>query len=394
VRRGCSVDVLTIRMPERFQDMLNDIPRAIRIYRTFPGPFYYLTFKYSRESSHETRGISPEHFTLWKLLSDIYTTAWKALNAMLIPDIYIEWLPLAIKKGKELIKKNRYDVIISSSETRVCHLAGYFLKKKSRIPWVADYGDPWIHSLPSLRESDIKKTILQKIEKVILKKIDAITVAADGMKTLYHNQYPFLNKESIHVVTQGFDSDMFLPIERTLTHKFSIVYCGSFYRDLRDPSAFFKAVMETDKDIEVIIAGRINEFADVLRQEYFHGRIQFRGFLSHKESLTLQKKATILLHIGNANDVQVPGKIYEYIGAGKPILCIKGGDGDISADIIMRYNKGIVVPNNTDIIKKAIGQLYELWEKHLFEKTFNFEPIEEYTWAKKAQDIHNIIENL
>jgi hypothetical protein len=176
VKRGYAIDVLTIRMPERFQDMLSDVPGAIRICRTFPGPFYYWTFKYSRESSHETQRISSDHSTVWKLLSDIHRTTWRALNTILIPDIYLEWLPLAIRKGKELIKRNRYDVIISSSEPRVCHLAGYFLKKRSGIPWVADYGDPWFYSSPTIGEFSFKKTILQRIEKVFLKKVDAIMI--------------------------------------------------------------------------------------------------------------------------------------------------------------------------------------------------------------------------
>jgi hypothetical protein len=394
-KQGYTIDVLTIRMSERFQDLLADIPEGIRIHKTFPGPFYYFTFRYSRESSNKKEyRMSANPSPFWKTLSNIHSKIYKILNSLLIPDIYAEWLPFVLKTGLKLIRKNNYDTIISSSEPRVCHLIGYFLKKKSGVPWIADYGDPWIYPIPILSESDMKKSIIKKIEMSILRRMDAITVTSEGIKKLYQEQYPFLRRESIHVVTQGFDPDVFSQIEGALTRKFRIVYCGSFYRDLRDPKAFFEAVKEIDKDIEVIIAGRINEFADVLRKENFHGRIQFRGFLSHKESLALEKGATILLHIGNISDVQVPGKIYEYIGAGKPILGIKGGDSDLSAEIIIRYNKGIVVTNNVNAIKEAILKLYELWQRDSLDKTFNLNTVEEFTWSKKAEDFSNIIERL
>jgi glycosyltransferase involved in cell wall biosynthesis len=395
LRKGYEVDVLTIRMPERFQDMLNDVPAAAGVYRTFPGPFYDLTFRYSREALHENPDMPSTHSKLWAFISDIHLLTWKTLNALLIPDIHIEWLPFALLKGAELIKRHSYNVIISSSEPRVCHLVGYFLKKKSGIPWVADYGDPWFYSSPAGSELYFKKTILQKIERIILKKVDAITVAAEGMKTLYQDQYPFLKRESIHIITQGFDPEMFSYIKEEPSHTFRIVYCGSFYKDLRDPKVFFDAVNEIDRqDVEVVIAGRINEFAAMAVKKGRHGKIKFLGFVGHKEALALQKNASVLLHVGNANNVQVPGKIYEYIGAGKPILCIRGGVSDLSADLIIRYNKGIVVPADKNAIKEAIAEMHALWQKGVLDRTFALSPVEEFTWGKKADDIGHIIERL
>lgn len=396
IKKGYEIDVLTIKFPEKFQGFIDKLPPGLKIHRIFPGPFYYVTYKYSTESSNmkeSDNAVSPS--TLWKILSGIHLKTYKALNSLLIPDIYSEWLPFAIKRGLKLIRINKYDFIISSSESRVCHLVGYFLKKKSGIPWIADYGDPWIYPVPILAESHFKKRILEKIERKILKRMDAITVAAEGIKKLYLEKYPFLDKEKIDVITQGFDKDMFSQIKEEKTNKFRIVYCGSLYKNLRDPMPFLKAVKEIDKeDIEVIIAGRINEFADVIKDEGLHKKIHYRGFVNHKESLALQKGTSVLLHIGNATDIQVPGKIYEYFGAQRPILCIKGGDSDLSAELIIRYNKGHVVGNNKEDIKEGIMKLYGLWQKELLDKSFNMDLVEDFTWQKHAEDISKIIEGI
>ncbi len=388
--------MLTIQMPEKFQDLIDKIPKGLNANRVFPGPFYCLTFKYSRESSNEGESRpSTGSPVLWRILSEVHFNIYKALNALLVPDIYSEWLPFAIKRGLKLIRMNRYDVIISSSEPRVCHLAGYFLKKKSGIPWIADYGDPWIYPMPTLRESKLKRRILRKIEAKILKRTDAITVAAEGIKRLYFDKYPFLQPDNVHVITQGFDPDMFSEVKEESSSKFRIVYCGSFYRNLRDPMNFFDAVKEIKKDdIEIIIAGRINEFADVIKKEGTDKKIKYRGLLNHKESLALQKGATVLLHIGNVTDIQVPGKIYEYIGARRPILCIKGGGRDLSSELIIRHNKGIVVDNYKNEIKEGIIKLHSLWQKGLLDKSFNLNLIDDFSWQRHAEDLSKIIEEI
>ena len=391
---GYDIDVLTIKMSERFRDLLSDVPEKIAVYRTFPGPFYYLTFRYSAESHRNEKAPGNTDY-LWRILSAIHFKAYKALNLFSMPDIQSEWFPFAITRGLELINTNKYRVIISSSDPRVCHLLGYFLKKRSGIPWIADYGDPWIWPMPNVPEPKSKRSILEKLEKKIVRDMDAITVAAEGMKSLYLEKYPFLDKEKIQVITQGFDPELFSQVKEETSTNFRIVFCGSFYRKIRDPIGFFEAIKEIDKeDIEVIIAGRIGPFMDTLRKEHLTDKINYRGFLNHKQSLALQKSAAVLLHIGNITDAQVPGKIYEYIGARRPILCIRGGTGDASAEFVIRYNKGIVVNNNKEAIKAGIMRLYELWEKDLLDTRFNIDIIEDFTWRKSAENITGIIEDL
>jgi len=393
---GYDIDVLTVKMPERFKDLLESLPDKIAVHRSFPGPFYYLTFKFSIESSNIMRTESPDKTnSIWRVFSGIHFKFYRALYYFLFPDIYAEWFPFAILEGSRLIRKNRYDVVISSSEPRVCHLIGYFLKRLTGIPWIADYGDPWIYPIPTLRESGFKKRLLEKSESIILKRVDMISVAAEGIKRLYVERYPFIDIEKIRIIPQGFDPDIFSGIEGEKSDKFRIAYCGSFYRGLRDPMAFFEAIENIGiDDIEVVIAGRINEFADILRKRFNKGIIQYRGFIGHKESMSLQKGATVLLHIGNATDVQVPGKIYEYFGAKRPILCIRGGNIDTADDLIERYNKGITVANNKEDISIGIMKLYELWQKNMLNNSFDLESVDEFTWRKRAEEMSRIIEEL
>jgi hypothetical protein len=391
---GYKIDILTIKMPERFQELLDNIPEAIKIHRTFPGPMYFLTFRYSWDSSQNIDKKSLRNFPfIWNIVSKTYFATYRIINTLMVPDIYTEWFPFALRKGYELLKTNRYDAIISSSEPRICHLVGYFLKKKSGIPWIADYGDPWVYPLSTMTEGKYKKNIIKKVENKILKEMDTVTVSTEGAKEFYLTQYPFLRREKISVISQGFDPDEFAGVKPDNQTKFRIVYCGSLYKGLRDPNALFKAVSEiNNNDIEVLIAGRINEFIDAFKKEGSNPKIRYLGFLNHRRCLELEKGATVLLHIGNISEIQVPGKIYEYLGAKRPILAIRGTERDVSADLTLRHNRGIVVGNNTRDIRQGIMKLYNLWKENILDKNFNLRELNDFFWLKSAKQLISIID--
>ncbi|MDP1166110.1 hypothetical protein, partial [Klebsiella pneumoniae] len=71
--------------------------------------------------------------------------------------------------------------------------------------------------------------------------------------------------------------------------------------------------------------------------------VEFAGKKSHFECLELQRKADVLVNIGNVQSYQIPGKIYEYLGAEKAILHIKTAEGfDPSVELLEETGSGIV----------------------------------------------------
>lgn len=394
---GYEVDVLTIRMPSAFSDMMEEIPSGTGTYRTFPGPFYALTFAHStegRQLREGTAGEPPQGVPGPPApLVALHGFLARMLNAILVPDAYIEWLPFAMARGARLLREKRHDVIISSSEPRACHVVGCLLSRKSGLPWIADYGDPWIYPVPLHREPSLKVRLVARLEARLMRTVAAVTVAAEGTRMLYLRRFPFLGEDRIRVIPQGFDPALFARIGTKRSQKFRIVYCGSFYENLRDPMPFLRAVADiATADIEVVVAGRINRFADTLRETPYREKVVFRGFLPHKESLALQKGADLLLHIGNATDVQVPGKIYEYLGAGRPILSIAGAGRDVSADLVGVLQRGIVVRNEQADIRRALVELHTLWRNGALDARFSLGDLDQFTWRRRAEDLVDVLE--
>ena len=52
------------------------------------------------------------------------------------------WAALALRKGRELLSKNRYDVIMSRALPEYAHLPALILARESGIPWIANWNDP------------------------------------------------------------------------------------------------------------------------------------------------------------------------------------------------------------------------------------------------------------
>jgi len=390
--RGYRIDILTIRMPRAFYEDIYALPDRVQIWSTFPGFFNAMTYLHSREKAAGkiVPAEKPRISRGWQLAEKLHSLAYKLLNASMIPDIYAEWLPFAVHGGLHLLAKHRYDAIISSSEPRIDHLVGYILTRRSGTFWVADYGDPWIYPIPIHFEPVWKRKLLSEIEELILPRTGAITLTSRGTKDLYLERYPFLNEKDLYVVPQACEPDDLNHFQANASDVFRIVYCGSFYKTIRDPSLFLEALAEIDnKDIEVVIAGRNNEFAHALHSK---SNIRYLGFMPHHEVLALEKGASVLLHLGNAIDIQVPGKFYEYIGAKRPILAIKNSQNDPSAYIIERYNKGLVVRNTKADIKAGILQLYTMWQHGALDTSFDLERVHDFSWAKRAEQFIEILE--
>ncbi|MGA7877616.1 MAG: hypothetical protein WCA08_18290, partial [Desulfoferrobacter sp.] len=302
--RGYRIDVLTIRMPRAFYGEAYPLPDKVRIWSTFPGFFNALTYMHSREKAAETIASTetPRVSRTWRLAEKVHSIAYKLLNASLVPDIYVEWLPFAVHRGLHLLRKHRYDAIISSSEPRIDHLVGYILRRHSGTFWVADYGDPWIYPIPIHFEPIWKRKLLSEMEELILPWTGAITLTSRGTKDLYLERYPFLNEKDLHVVPQACEPNDLNHFHANTSDVFRIVYCGTFYKTIRDPILFLEALAEIDnKDIEVVIAGRNNDFAYALHSK---SNIRYMGFMPHHEVLALEKGASVLLHLGNAIDIQ------------------------------------------------------------------------------------------
>ncbi len=279
------------------------------------------------------------------------------------------WKPFAVKAGSELLQEENIDAIISISPSITSHLIAKELKAKYKIPWLADFRDLWSQN-HNYMYSPLRKMLDRRLELKTLSKADAlVTISepwAEKLRTLHKGK-------SVYTVTHGFDPAEVNNPPAKLTAKFTITYTGSIYNRRHDPSKLLAALRDlvSDKvidpnEVEVRFYGSKCEWLDEEIEEYGLVNVARQyGLVSRETAVEKQRESQLLLKLQWEDSQErgaYSGKIFEYLGARRPILATGGFDGDVVQELLNETNAGMCHLTVEDIkhTLKALYQEYKL----------------------------------
>lgn len=280
------------------------------------------------------------------------------------PDEEKNWLHPAIKKGMEIIENDNIDAIISSSSPVTCHLVAKELKYKSQIPWIADLRDLWSQN-HNYSYNPIRKKMDEKLERETLSAADHLVTVTP----IWSKQLESIYKDKIvHCVTNGFDPNNLNVPPKPLTPKFTITYTGSIYKK-QDILKFLVALREVidnksiksdDIDIRFYCPPNKNLKKNI-KKFGLSNIVKQYGIVPRNISFEKQKESQILLLLNwegiNENGVY-PLKVFEYLGAQRPILATGGFGKDVIAELLSETNSGVYAKTT-----KEIGNVLLKWYK-------------------------------
>ena len=314
-----------------------------------------------------------------------------------IPDARIGWVKPSVSVLENYIKEHPVDLIITTGPPHSLHLIGLELKNKLNCKWFADFRDPWTsigyHKQLKLTERSKEKHL--KLEKEVLNTADHILVTSPTTK----NEFTKLTHKPITVITNGYDVEYIQ--KKPLDSKFSIAHIGSFLSD-RNPRIFWKALSELIKenkdfkeDFELKLIGKVSqEILDVVSEFKLSNYLNNLGYLSHNQALIEQRSSQVLLLVEIDSEETVgiiPGKLFEYMAAERPILAI-GPEGADFSNIIKETNSGTFFTyDQKDEIKEQIVKLYDLYKQN--ELKVYAMGLQYYSRKKLTEKLANIIKN-
>lgn len=249
------------------------------------------------------------------------------------PDTARTWKKPCLKAAYKILSKKNFGVIYTSSPYVTANCIAHEVKKKTGIPWIADFRDPWSlnHDYPFIKA----RFYLERMyEKKILSNADAIVAACP----MYARRQESLSSKKVHTVFNGFDPKK--KQNETLPQKLTMIYTGTIYNGKQRPELLCEALNRIklkypkknwNKEISVLFFGKPNSEINRLITKYqLDDIVQYSGELDREEILKKQNKAHVLLMFG-WEDVHAKGvyttKFFEYLGAHRPIL-ICGGPHD------------------------------------------------------------------
>lgn len=256
-----------------------------------------------------------------------------------IPDARIGWVKPSVKFLSEYISNKPVDVIVTTGPPHSLHLIGMQLKYDLDIKWIADFRDPWttIHYHKSLRLNKASERKHKQLEASVLKKADVITVTSPTTK----KEFEIITKQPIYVITNGFDYEKVSGI--TMDKAFSISHIGSLLSG-RNPEILWRILKDISeenpsfkKSLQLKFVGAVSEeVKKSLQENHLLEVAEFKPYVSHSEALKLQQQTQILLLVEiNSPETRaiIPGKLFEYLAAQRPIVALGPEGSDIKSII-------------------------------------------------------------
>lgn len=265
-----------------------------------------------------------------------------------IPDARCFWIRPSIKFLVNELRKNPVDAIISTGTPHSMHLIAMGLKEKLNIPWLADFRDPWTNidfygQLMLTRWADAKH---HRLEKEVLTNADRVTTVS------WHwaDELGKIGNRKVEVITNGFDEDDYRDAKVEVDKKFSISHIGLLSAE-RTMTAFWAALHELcneepafKEDLVIRLVGKVDyEVFTELERFGLMPHVEYLKYVPHEEAIKLQQRSTVLLLVlNNVPNVlgHIPGKLFEYLAAGRPIIGIGNTEGD-AAKIVRESGRGV-----------------------------------------------------
>jgi len=319
-----------------------------------------------------------------------------------IPDARMFWIKPSVKFLKEYLNNHPVDAIVSTGPPHSMHLIAEAVHRITGIPWVADFRDPWTNidfyrDLHLTSRADKKHHQLElKVLKNASKIVTVTWRSRDEFKVLS-------GRDDIEVIPNGFDQADFKPLPADqLDTDFTIVHIGSMNKD-RNPESFWKAVQlafqrepAIKEKLKINLVGPVDFSVRIsVKQNELDAYTQFVEYVPHPEAVKFQKQAqVVLLVINNSPNAQtiIPGKLYEYLGSGRPLLAVGPKESD-SAKVINMTNGGVVLEHND--VEGLANQLISLFHQYQSGSLkSNAQGIQQFTRQNLAGEFAKVLNKL
>lgn len=323
-----------------------------------------------RIKGKEVNSVLPKKGTV-EMPSELTRKTLSAISSIFfIPDNKKSWSKKAYNFAKELLRKESFDLIFVSGPPFSTFTFASKLKKEFSVPLIFDYRDLWYGNQFAIYPTPIHKSLIMGAEYKALKAADKVIVTNRRIKEKLMEYYKFLQFSDVTILPHGFDPEDMTTSEVPAGYEgdyFHVTYSGIFYEYIT-PKYFLEAFAlliqsnpEIAKKIKLHFVGLLRkENRKLLTKLNLQDYIIEHGYLPHKEAVGALLKSDLLWFMvgkGRNSDTISSGKMFEYIGTGKPILaCLD--DGALKS-ILSEYNGAAIVPSdNPEMIKQELINLF------------------------------------
>jgi glycosyltransferase involved in cell wall biosynthesis len=321
------------------------------------------------------------------------------LTKVVVPDAWLlSWAPFAARAARRVVRDRAIDCIVTTTPYESAHLIPLVLGP-SRPPWLADFRDGWTfepHRPPF--PTAAQRGLDLRLERAVATRADRVVGATVPIVDDFRAR---LGVDAAHV-PNGWDPEL-APSEdvpradELAPGRVTLLHTGTLSGQWgRDPGPLFDALERVVTRtpavagrLELLLVGGVGtEVEQLVAGRGLDGLVRMTGHVARSTSLDLQRQADALLLVtAPGNRAEATGKLFEYLGAGRPILALAAGNE--AARIVRETQTGVTVPpDDPEAIASALHDLVE----HGLPRTTDRSLMESYVYPAPALAMENEIE--
>ncbi|MCM1501799.1 MAG: glycosyltransferase [Bacteroidales bacterium] len=252
-----------------------------------------------------------------------------------IPDPRCFWIAPSVCYLKKYLREHPVDVIVSTGPPHSMHLIARRLAKATGTPWIADFRDPWTKMF-YFKHLSLTRWTERRHERLEQKVLDEAS-AVVAVSPMVQKDFEAMTSTRVELITNGFDESDFDDAVVEPDGYFNVTHTGLFAAD-GNPAALWQVLsqkcgqdVEFRKMLRIRLVGKtdreiISSIEDAGLSEY----LRDNGYQPHTVAVKEQKCASLLilpLRREPEYKATIPGKLFEYLASGNPILGIGQPDG-------------------------------------------------------------------
>ncbi len=289
-----------------------------------------------------------------------------------IPDARVGWVKPSVSFLEPYILENDITTIITSGPPHSMHLIGMSLKeridrkrKDKKLKWITDFRDPWttIGYHDKLKMTPKTEQRHKHLEQQVLQNADTIIVTSPTTK----KEFEAITDQPIQLITNGYDTDI-QSSKNDLNDNFIISHVGSLLSG-RNPDILWKVISKLLNEDSVFknqfklrLAGAVSqEVLDSIKSYELDTYLENLGYVSHDDALKLQRESDILLLIEIDAPITkgiLPGKLFEYLAANRPILALGPKGADIQSILEQTQSGSYLHYDNEEKLEDTLLSLF------------------------------------
>lgn len=361
-----TVDPDQASYPVRDESLLHEVPPGVRVIRTATlEPF---------ESYQKLTGRAVPHggFANEGKPSAVQQAMRFVRGNFFLPDPRRGWNRYALAAVDKLLAAGeKFDAVLTSSPPHSTQLIGLEIQKKYGLRWLADLRDPWtdIYYTKDLHRTAPAAWLDARYERQVLTKADAVLVTSPETERLFRRKLPDLAKGKIVVLPNGYDEPDFQQPSAPPADCLRLTHTGTITARYRITN-LLKAIAECQQRYPQVpwrlrFVGQVDAgIREQVAAAGLAGATEFLPFMPHQQSVAyLLTSSVLLMAIPDValNRGILPGKVFEYLAARKPVLCV--GPAGSDADAILREaGAGQILPyDEYTLMLSTLEQLAQQW---------------------------------